>query len=788
MSTKRIALSRSPLAAALQAALATLAIASLGTVARADDDLAALVNPTNTVEIGGTYTQHSSYKFGEYNGLPDSGLSLIGNVDVRGGDAYGQKPGTMRWSINGRDLGTTSRSIGARISNQGSWKLGVSYDQLRHNITDSYQTPLQGSMGGNTFTMPAGFGVVNKSRGAPGTQALTPTQQSFFHTQDVYSQRGTTRFTAEHNLGRQWDLRFHWTHIDQSGAKLIGSGTDEQTTSQAFLNAGYKPGNESIQLLMNPTESKTDNFDLSANWAGAKGFFTGSFFGSRYRDDNSALYFPNPYTLTNVPNGSPVAGGDFPVDLMSTPPNNEDKQISLSGGYDLTERTKLVGGYSYGRNTQNMAYVYEPAEMQGSSVPVGSLNGLVVNTHADARLTNRTTDALTLSGGVIYNKRDNQTPSYAYPFYTLGGDSATPVNMPESYSTTKTDVAGDYRLSTRQHVHLGLQNNKTRRWCDNTAAIALGESLAAAVASYYTPGSTCAQVPEESENRVVTLYRVQAAPSLNLRAGYTYSNRKSTVNPSFYNPMQSFSEGFENYGYLAYFDASRREHLFRAGANWQATSALNLSLDGQFTDDQYGDSTLGVQNGHSANVNLDSNYQFSQDASMSAYVSWQWRTRDLLSATGRNAVSTAGLTYWTNGMRDQATTIGLTAKRRGLMAGKLTVAADLSYSIDTTTYNTESAGGASGIVCNTGSASGFNCGQIPDIRSELTRLTLTGNYAIDKKSSVLFGYLHEKLNSNDYLFNFYQTGYTSSAAMPANLQNPSYTQNVLFLSYIYRFM
>ena len=54
----------------------------------------------------------------------------------------------MRWSVTGSDLGTTSRALGATVSNQGHWNFGIGYDELRHNITDTYQTPYLGSHGG----------------------------------------------------------------------------------------------------------------------------------------------------------------------------------------------------------------------------------------------------------------------------------------------------------------------------------------------------------------------------------------------------------------------------------------------------------------------------------------------------------------------------------------------------------------------------------------------------------------------------------------------------------------
>src|SRR3990167_6766179 len=146
------------LALAVQSAL--VAMCAMPLAAQADDEATAtLKRPDNFVEIGAMNVTHDSAKFGEYNGLDEEGVYAIGNFDIRGGDAYQGGDGTLRWQVEGADLGTTSRSLGASVENQGQWSLGISFDELRHHITDSYQTPYQGNMGGDTFTLPAGFGV-----------------------------------------------------------------------------------------------------------------------------------------------------------------------------------------------------------------------------------------------------------------------------------------------------------------------------------------------------------------------------------------------------------------------------------------------------------------------------------------------------------------------------------------------------------------------------------------------------------------------------------------------------
>ena len=69
----------------------------------------------------------------------------------------------------------------------------------------------------------------------------------------------------------------------------------------------------------------------------------------------------------------------------------------------------------------------------------------------------------------------------------------------------------------------------------------------------------------------------------------------------------------------------------------------------------------------------------------------------------------------------------------------------------------------------------------------MIKFKLAGNYKVDKANRVVVGYLYQHLNSNDYYYNAYQTGYTPTSLMPTNQQAPSYSQSVLYASYVYEF-
>ena len=191
-----------------------------------DEEVAALEKPASFVEIGASNTSHSSAKFGEYTGLNKAGGDVVGNFSVRGGDAYGDSNGTRRYSITGSDLGTTSRSVGGSVSNQGQWNVGIGYDELRHNLTDTFQTPYQGTMGGNSFVLPAGFGLVSTAAVNSthvGTDALSSTQRAALHLVDVATTRKNGSLSAGINLNAQWDIKLDFNHLEDQTAKATDS-------------------------------------------------------------------------------------------------------------------------------------------------------------------------------------------------------------------------------------------------------------------------------------------------------------------------------------------------------------------------------------------------------------------------------------------------------------------------------------------------------------------------------------------------------------------------------------
>jgi MtrB/PioB family decaheme-associated outer membrane protein len=765
------------LALAVRCALMATVALPLGAYA-ADDEADALTHPTNSVDFGALYASQSSARFGQYNGLNSEGAYGLGGFDVRGGDGYdASKDSALRWKLGGANLGTTSRSLDGSVSDQGKWKLNLGYDELRHNITDTFQTPLQGDTGGNSFNLPQNFGTINSATGLPGTRALTPTQTSDFHTEKESVTRRNGSFGTSYTFSPQLSAQIDYNHLDQTGAKLIGTGSQGGIS----LTGGSTGRAEAVNIIMNPTSYTTDNVNAALNWTGDKGHLTGGYYGSIFHDDYNSLSWQSA-----VATGASNCRGTncYVNNTMSTAPSNILHQANLTGGYAFSSATKLAGGFSYGYNQQNESYaptLISQARgsynmMQPNGLPASSLNGVVQTTHGDLKLTNQSIKDLTLNAGLKFNERNNGTDSDMYKYFQIANVAYTGVNTPYSNRKIQYEATAAYRLTKGQNLTLAYEHENLKRWCNGV----LG-------------GAQCVASPSSAEDKIGLTYRFKALEDVNFNAGYSYANRRADSNNFLANSGNyavttatsgSALNGGNFLGYVAYPYANRNQNMGKAGVNWQVTQKLDLGLNGRYTYDNY-DATLGVQNGQSAGVNVDATYSLTENSSVSAYYNWQNGQRNLRSAASGNGASqtVAPSNIWYNKLDDNGNAVGLLARHGGMLNGKLEIIGDMSYALDTSTYSTQVP--YSDPAC--GSTRTLTCGTLSPIRNELISLKLTGNYKVLKNGKISLTYLYQKLNSNDYFYNGQQFATTPSTLMPTGLQMQNYAVNVVALSYNYAF-
>ena len=433
--------------AAVRGALIAMALAAYTdrAVAQSAQELS---KPTSTVEVGVGDVSQGSYKAGEYNGLEKKGAFFLGNLDLRGGASF-DSASALRWRIKGTDLGLETRSLSAQVGVQGKFRFNFGYDELRRNRSDSYQTPYNGA-GTNILTLPgtwqvptvAGSGGTNPvsarglvksigdapyiSTAAANNGALvSPTAAQMalvdaaanadvplFHNVNLFTKR--TKYDAgfNFNFNERWgfDANFRPEHKD--GMKPMG------TVSRNSASTGGASLGDISTVIPDLIDTDHNQINASLNFKGKKSFAQAGYYGS---------FFKNNVPFMSWQNWATGPTGTGTVNTISSAPDNIFIQVNASGGYNMSSTTKLVVNGSYARNTQNDAFITDPTT---PVVPVSSLNGLVVWTAFNAKLTSRPAKKLNLTAAYKFDDRDNRTAIHIFQYADAEETPVANANFP----------------------------------------------------------------------------------------------------------------------------------------------------------------------------------------------------------------------------------------------------------------------------------------------------------------------------------------------------------------------
>ena len=381
---------------------------------------------SGTVDLGLGYVSTDSYKFGEYTGLTDEGLYLIGDADLRyrGADA-------SYLNVDVSRLGLDSRSLGVEGGKQGKYKLTFEYDELPHYISDSVSTPFLGT-GTDTLTLPPTW------VGAGSTGGMTDLANSL-HSVNLDTKRKRLGLGAAFASGSQWEYAVKVRHEVREGT--------QRTAGNFFFSTA--------QLVM-PVDTVTDQVDASATYTGKKFQARLAYYGSLFSNENTALNWQNPY----------FTGGTVDAGQIALAPDNQFHQILASAGYQFTDSTRATADLAFGRMTQNETFLGATVN-SGIVVPAqprSSLEGLVNTVNANLKITSALTQALRLNGSYTYNDHDNRTPQASY--YWVSTD-IPPVqqrtNLPYSFTQGTLKVSGDYRFTKQTKASLGVDSDTRER-------------------------------------------------------------------------------------------------------------------------------------------------------------------------------------------------------------------------------------------------------------------------------------------------------------------------------------
>lgn len=781
MSNSKDALMIRASVSAVCSALAALFVLPAAQAADADKP----TTPSSQIELGVLNDSQLSPKFGDYTGLRDSGAYAIGNFDLRGGAAY-DSDSARRWRLTGSNLGLDSRNLRGEFGEQGKYRISLAYDQLPHYRSNTYQTPFLGA-GSTNLTLPSPWTRSNITLPLTPPQtaaniALSPgmTQLSgSMHEFQAVTKRARYDSGFSLSLGPRWSAGVSYRHEAKDGTKLIGAAI----------------GGLRGMLLPDPVSTFTDQIEAKVAFTSKKGQFQVGYYGSLFKNDFNTFSFQNPY-----------AGG-LASGAMGSPPDNQFHQWIARGGYKFSPTTRLTGGVSYGRATQNESFAAPffgaTADQIAAAVPVNSLDGLLVTKGVNLKLTARPLKALNLAAAYKYDDRDNRTPQNTY-LVAASPDSGTApaalnsvgarINPVANKTTNQLSLDADYALRQGMWLKAGYDRQQIDR--------------------------TESENDKTTENTYRIEYRLNVSETVMGRVGYSHSTRRgdyeqyaaylATQTPTYAATTGWAAAGltpfgtngpFSTTGYIPqlsgtdilglrrFFLADRNRDKLRSSISFQPTEAFSIQAGLDYNRDSYQNSPFGLQEAKSWAPLLDVSYAVGEKFAVSAFFTREdIRSRqDGRSWTGASATVPLGkidpLRNWSVEVSDKVDTLGFGLKHSGLLSGKLELDGDLLYSRARTPIGVT--GNSTATVL--GVANTFVAAQsLPDVSSKAVTLNLSGSYAVSKAVSVRMGYLYWRASSRDYALDGVGPTTLQSYLGP-NESSPNYKVHVVALSCFYKF-
>ena len=629
--------------------------------------------PENKIQLGIGGVSDDSFKFGEYNGLQNQGPFGISNFYFRGGAAYDSKS-AWRWRLEGTNIGLENRNLFAEFGKQGKFRVRLMYDELLANRSDTFQTPYLG-IGTNNLTLPTNWlrpFVPQNSAGNVNFRSFDP----IAGTGSVYNSSGVLTAPTAAQLATLASIRaadvpdFRNVHLatkrTRGDAVFTYSPTEHWEVPVGFSRE-HKEGRKALGAVTSWVSENsivmpyvvdwdTNQADAAVVYKSKKLFVTAGYYGSYFHNNTASMTWQD----VNDPTKAVT---------LAEEPSNQFSQMNVTGAYKVSRTAKLVVTGSYGRNTQDQAFLDPSTAANGQlafGLPRTSLGGLVVTSMVNAKLTATRGKKWNFLAAYKFDNRDNQTPVNIYLFQdanepksgtspfagrnglpaALGSNTNIYNNRAYSRLIHLANLQAEYGLTKGQYLQAGYDWQRINRSCSGSWI-------------------NCADAPVTNENTLRAEWR-KSMGSLTARLGYAFSSRRGDYDENAFLalvPMANFVPaggatvsvlgylrqtgltafgpvaGFpstpltgdaaifspnnnivpqalygsrnninEIPGFRRYFVADRNRNRVRSNFEWQATQKFSFTGTGELTDDDFLNSKLGLKRGTYWAATLDANY------------------------------------------------------------------------------------------------------------------------------------------------------------------------------------
>lgn len=708
---------------------------------------------SSTVEVGLGFLSDDAFRYGRYTGLTDEGVFAVLGFDIfRRGAWDGDDP--TYWRAEAENLGLDSREAAFEYGRQGRWAFRLGFDQVPHNHLDT-ATTIFTNPGSTSLTLPSNW------VGAQNTAGLTRLAESL------------RPFDVEHER-RRFDVGFEWIPAPKWHLETAYSREEKDGLKTIGLTIGNSGGNPRSVLAPEPVDYLTQTADVALTFAQPTYQLRIGYYMSLFDDENSFLRWQNPYT--NI-TGWTSAGFPAGQGQMHLEPDNAFHQFYASGGWSISDTMRLTGDLSYGRATQDDAflpYTINPVLAASITQPLPrlSLDGRVDSTYAALRFSHRPSSTFYWNANLRYDDRDNKTPHDEYVY--IGGDSNTQntaatssfrrFNEPKSQEETSFRLDGTWRALDWLRIAGEAQWKRIER--PHQEREELDEDRYALSFTNNSAGLVSGGVRLSIADRDGSEYRGYETFINGYAPGYT-----STLLPL----VDGFP--FENLpGMRKFNQADRQRRQAEVFASLALGETLALGLNVNYSEDDYDNSEFGLTFSRVNGYNVDLTWAPGEDGSVYGFYSVERYKND---QDGRSWAGATRATTpfdpnrnWTTRSRDDVDTWGLGANAR-FLEGKL------NLGIDHVRANTDA-------DVATSVSPALTAAPLPTATTDLTSTSIYGDWAFRRNLTARLRFAYEDYASTDWAVDGVPANQLANV-ITLGEDSPDYNVWVASLSFVYRF-
>jgi MtrB/PioB family decaheme-associated outer membrane protein len=668
--------------------------------------------------------------FNQYRGL-DKDRNVAAGLDI--GYSLRQAEEGNWVDFVGSNLLGDERELNLVWKKPGDWKLTAEYGELERIDPNVVNT-----------------GMLYPGSTTPQINAVPPGTGANFDLQTKRSKLGL-RYTKI--ISPRMQLAVDFKSENKSGSRLFGVGMNCPTAYDPGCSGttGIQVGWATL-MFPEPIDSNHSQIDARLSYALEKLRFSVGYYGSFYRNTNSAIYPSVAGNLYN-PVGTllPVSPGllGYLNQPISLPPDSQAHQLDLTGNYAFSDKTRGTFKLAYSAAMQDDAFV--GASRTGAT----SLDGRVNTALAQFGVTSRPMPKLDLSADVRYFNKEDVTPLVAYNI--AGSTPYTNQNLSGRKSNAKLQANWQFNSDYRGSLVADYE------FIDRNAF----------TASSATAGITALREKTDEIGLRAELRR-RMSETLSGAISYSRSNRDGSSwlrdNSGLgVSGAVDFSDPAVVNGIFMPTLADRKRDKIKIYADWMPTKDWSVQFSAEDGTDKYtSPSVYGLRD--------TSMYQYSVDFSYA--VSFRLQLNGFASR-GRQTYNQSRYAGYVMSFDNTSTTLGLGFTARP--TNQWDLGGSLSYIDDTSKYGQTLDSTADAYTVASLAASGG----LPDIDFKQTTLKLFGKYAIDKKSAVRVDFVHQKSTYNDWAWGYNGVPFTYSDGTTLS-QNTDQRVNFVGITYIYQ--